>query len=339
MKKVKRKLLHQRNIKLNGFLREDNLFDLEAELLDTKNYNVYSLGSWGWGTDQQLIILKKTIKVLKPDLVILFFTMNDLTNNYHNIGFIGEKPTYKLEGDRLIEPNILNLKKYLNYSWIYRASYRIFLKYKNRHLKSFLEDDNFKTQKKCEKKPYLKIKDLIEAKRDYNFLKEKILESSKIFSHISSKEDDIKKNYYRFYGKRNNYEKDTDIKFDYFRNYRTDLEENKIKLTRRLLNELQSISKKYNSEFILLIHHNYNYLFKENIDYKVCINYKEIIYSNKNYFKTIDDTFKGIETIIEHKVPRGEKWYDPIDGHLNYKNNKIIFKKVSDKILSFRKNN
>ena len=40
MKKVKRKLLHQRNIKLNGFLREDNLFDLEAELLDTKNYNV-----------------------------------------------------------------------------------------------------------------------------------------------------------------------------------------------------------------------------------------------------------------------------------------------------------
>ena len=40
MEKVKRKLLHQRNISLNGFLREDGLFDLEAELLDTKNYNV-----------------------------------------------------------------------------------------------------------------------------------------------------------------------------------------------------------------------------------------------------------------------------------------------------------
>ena len=40
MTKIKRKLLHRRNIKLNGFLREDNLFDIEAELLDTKSYDI-----------------------------------------------------------------------------------------------------------------------------------------------------------------------------------------------------------------------------------------------------------------------------------------------------------
>ncbi len=40
MKKIRRIPLHQRKIDLNGFLRDDKLFDLEAELLDTKNYDV-----------------------------------------------------------------------------------------------------------------------------------------------------------------------------------------------------------------------------------------------------------------------------------------------------------
>ncbi len=40
MKKNKRVLLHQRSIKLNGFLIDDELYELEAELLDTKNYDV-----------------------------------------------------------------------------------------------------------------------------------------------------------------------------------------------------------------------------------------------------------------------------------------------------------
>ena len=38
-KKMKRKLLHNRNISLNGYIREDELFEIEAELLDTKNYD------------------------------------------------------------------------------------------------------------------------------------------------------------------------------------------------------------------------------------------------------------------------------------------------------------
>ena len=58
-------------------------------------YNVYSFGSWGWGTDQQLLMLEKNIENIKPKFVI-FFTPNDLTDNYHNIGFFGEKPTFKL---------------------------------------------------------------------------------------------------------------------------------------------------------------------------------------------------------------------------------------------------
>jgi len=40
MKNNKPSLLHQRTINLNGFLIEDDLYQLEAELLDTKNYDV-----------------------------------------------------------------------------------------------------------------------------------------------------------------------------------------------------------------------------------------------------------------------------------------------------------
>ena len=39
MNKVKRKLLHKRNISLKGYIRDDELFEIEAELIDTKNYN------------------------------------------------------------------------------------------------------------------------------------------------------------------------------------------------------------------------------------------------------------------------------------------------------------
>ena len=39
MKYVKRKLLHNRNISLKGYVRDDALFEVEAELIDTKNYN------------------------------------------------------------------------------------------------------------------------------------------------------------------------------------------------------------------------------------------------------------------------------------------------------------
>ena len=39
MKNIKRKLLHNRNVSLKGFIRDDKLFEVEAELIDTKNYN------------------------------------------------------------------------------------------------------------------------------------------------------------------------------------------------------------------------------------------------------------------------------------------------------------
>ena len=39
MNNVKGQLLHNRNISLKGYIRHDNLFEIEAELMDTKNYD------------------------------------------------------------------------------------------------------------------------------------------------------------------------------------------------------------------------------------------------------------------------------------------------------------
>ena len=39
MNKVKRKLLHNRNLSFKGYIRDDELFEIEAELIDTKNYD------------------------------------------------------------------------------------------------------------------------------------------------------------------------------------------------------------------------------------------------------------------------------------------------------------
>ena len=36
---VKRKLLHNRNVSLKGYIRDDEIFEIEAELIDTKNYD------------------------------------------------------------------------------------------------------------------------------------------------------------------------------------------------------------------------------------------------------------------------------------------------------------
>lgn len=323
------------------------LGDSQVELAQEKNklparilekyldkFNVYSFGSWGWGTDQQLLILQKSIERIKPKYVILFFTSNDLTNNYHNIGFLGEKPTYELDKNlNLKEPEFQNLKKYLNYSWIYRVLYRIYKKYDNRHLANFLEDKKINQQPNCSNKNYIELNNLIDIQRDYIFFENKLKESRKYYPHLPVNQSDKDKRFYKFWDKRNNYEKITDRKFDFFRNFRTDLEQKKIELTNRLLIEIQKISYKYNAKFILLNTHINNYIFETDDDFMVCINNKEIIYSNKNYFKLFDDTFKNIDILVEYSFPRGFQWYEPKDGHLNYKTNKIVFKKVSDKIL------
>tara|TARA_B100000700_G_scaffold329163_1_gene449748 strand:- start:1396 stop:2598 length:1203 start_codon:yes stop_codon:yes gene_type:complete len=296
-----------------------------------QNYNVYSLGSWGWGTDQQLLILINSIKKIKPKYVIVFFTPNDLTDNYHNIGFKGEKPTFKINKEgQLIKPTNTYFKKLLNYSWTYRFFYRLKIFYKNRNQKNFLTEESFKKRNECSNDNIFDLKKLIVNKVDYEWYMQKYITQSKNNKNISSQKELIEKNYYKFFDKRNNYELETDRGYDYFRDIRTDIENEKILLTNKLLREIQKESNNNNAEMYLVNIINFNYLFKENIEYKICINNKEVIYSNQNYYKTFKDIFEGINNIINFSIERGTIDYDPNDGHLNFEMNNKLFKKVSE---------
>ena len=67
--KVKRKLLHNRNISFKGYIREDELFEIEAELIDTKNYNFQNYDRGTIKKDEPIHQMK--IKLVLDDYLFL----------------------------------------------------------------------------------------------------------------------------------------------------------------------------------------------------------------------------------------------------------------------------
>jgi hypothetical protein len=86
-----------------------------AELLRT-DVSVLSIGSGGWGQDQELLALQAHIKSVGPSAVVLWFTEdNDLWNNTFPTHFPKDgtpKPTFWLEGTKLEGPNVPWLEAY-----------------------------------------------------------------------------------------------------------------------------------------------------------------------------------------------------------------------------------
>jgi lysophospholipase L1-like esterase len=58
---------------------------------------VYNFGVVGYSTDQELLVLKSFGPRIKPDVVVLFFCMNDLLNNTSNFNYGLSKPRYTLD--------------------------------------------------------------------------------------------------------------------------------------------------------------------------------------------------------------------------------------------------
>ena len=86
-----------------------------AELMRT-NVSVLSIGSGGWGQDQELLALQAHIKAVVPSAVVLWFTEdNDLWNNTFPTHFPRDgtpKPTFWLEDTKLKGPNVRWLEAY-----------------------------------------------------------------------------------------------------------------------------------------------------------------------------------------------------------------------------------
>jgi hypothetical protein len=86
-----------------------------AELVRT-TVSVVSIGSSGWGQDQELLALQAHIKPARPSAVVLWFTEdNNLWNNTFPTHFPKDgtpKPTFWLEGTKLEGPNVPWLEAY-----------------------------------------------------------------------------------------------------------------------------------------------------------------------------------------------------------------------------------
>jgi hypothetical protein len=78
------------------------------ELTD-RDTRVVSVGARGWGQDQQLLALRQALPLLRPQVVVLWFTpRNDLWNNTFPTHMPKNglpKPTFWLEGDTLRGPH------------------------------------------------------------------------------------------------------------------------------------------------------------------------------------------------------------------------------------------
>jgi len=77
--------------------------------LTKRDVRVVSVGSYGWGQDQQLLALQKYLREIKPrDVALWFQPVNDFWNNTFPTHFPKDgraKPTFWLEGDTLRGPN------------------------------------------------------------------------------------------------------------------------------------------------------------------------------------------------------------------------------------------
>ena len=77
--------------------------------LTKRDFRIVSVGSYGWGQDQQLLALQQYLREIKPrDVALWFQPVNDFWNNTFPTHFPKNglpKPTFWLEGDTLRGPN------------------------------------------------------------------------------------------------------------------------------------------------------------------------------------------------------------------------------------------
>ena len=108
---VKRKLLHNRNISLKGYIRDDELFEIEAELIDTKNYNFQNHDRGTIKKDDPIHQMKIKL-VLDDNLFVIdaeaktenspYFICKDANSNFKKIIGLQIKSGWKREITKLI---------------------------------------------------------------------------------------------------------------------------------------------------------------------------------------------------------------------------------------------
>ena len=320
--------------------------------------NVISFASWGWGTDQQYLHLKKYINKIKPNHVILWFSMNDIRENEAKYG-MGPKPTFSLKKDKnnnyyLSGPNKMPGKNYLEYSYTYRLLNKVIGKLKLKYYRSY-----FDYLKNCEdnnSNNYVNKDELLN-----NYYNEEIYEQDKLISaHFEkaygNKPEDIntfpsfkewKKNIYSSFLTEN--KKISKIFSEealmdpliYNRLIISKEMEEKEILTNKLLLKIQDLTNEHQGSFHIILpflpgRPEFHKSFNDNKVYLYCFKNREFVYSNEAFDQKLDRVFEGINNVLIISLEDFHlRKYDLFDGHLSREANKYVIKKLSEYIREF----
>lgn len=87
-----------------GINEEERFSDLFLKGLPER-YEVLNLGVYGYGTDQEMLLLEREGLRYSPDIILLAFSAGDLSDNMNSINSGSSKPYFKLAGGRLVLKN------------------------------------------------------------------------------------------------------------------------------------------------------------------------------------------------------------------------------------------
>jgi lysophospholipase L1-like esterase len=83
-----------------------------------QSVEVINAGVSGWGTDQELLYLRKTGRLFEPDLVVLVLGLEDLENIHNSVEYTYPKPYFSIRGGALELCNVPVPKR--NTAWTTR---------------------------------------------------------------------------------------------------------------------------------------------------------------------------------------------------------------------------
>lgn len=263
--------------------------------------DVVSMGSWGWGTDQQYLALKKYIDRIKPSHVVLWFTSNDFRDNTYPIGNAGRKPTFWLNDQGLQGPNHDFLEKFDS------EKFRFTRLFKRRDIFS-VNTDQDKGFNKAYVEPNLSIESAkTKCENEVDF--------------------DLSKNFYDF----DPYDKSLlSVHNVKYANPRPAWLEYQKNLTNQILIEIKKLVESKGSRFFVFFVTTPDDISTAPKGVFCSKQYGFVEYNYDNFTTLINETFDGVESHLVNL--QMDDYKDKFDGHLNDKANEFVMKEIANLI-------
>ena len=235
-------------------------------------------------------------------------------------------------------------KNYLEYSYFYRAINKVHNRIKLKKQKNFLDIANECNRKKSDyddleaelkilydKKSYLRYLDIYNStEKPYNKINKPSNETfekwqeSKIKNFLNYNKAKSLANGIHWF----------DDQLYFTSEIMTPTRERGELITNMLLNKIQEVTIKNNSDFYLIniVQKEFHRPLSVEKQFVFCEKGKELIYSNKAYDDMIKRIFKNIKNTLQINLEEefGYNSYDFFDGHLNNDANKFVMEKVAN---------